>query len=108
MIAGHFATALVPYELTRKAHPVPFWFFLLAAQFLDVLMVTFVTLGIETTTNKNGLIDLNVFYRTQPDDPDLPRSKKLLGDALFFGRTKDKSETSLPRGSSFAVRPRRV
>jgi len=48
MIAGHFATALVPYELTRKAHPVPFWFFLLAAQFLDVLMVTFVTLGIET------------------------------------------------------------
>ena len=48
MIAGHFATALVPYELTRKAHPAPVWLFLLAAQFLDVLMMTFVSLGIET------------------------------------------------------------
>ena len=46
MIAGHFATALVPYELTRKAHPAPVWLFLLAAQFLDLLMVTFVSLGI--------------------------------------------------------------
>ena len=55
MIAGHFATALVPYEVTRKAHPVPFWFFLLAAQFLDVLMVTFVTLGIETMEPEDAL-----------------------------------------------------
>jgi hypothetical protein len=48
MIAGHFATALVPYELTRKSDPVPVWLFLLAAQFLDALMLTFVSLGIET------------------------------------------------------------
>lgn len=48
MIAGHFATALVPYELTRKATAVPFWLFLVAAQFLDVLMLVFVTLGIES------------------------------------------------------------
>jgi len=27
MIAGHFATALVPYELTQKSDPVPFWRF---------------------------------------------------------------------------------
>jgi hypothetical protein len=47
MIAGHFATALVPYEITRKDHSVPVWVFLLAAQFLDVLMVTLVSLGIE-------------------------------------------------------------
>ena len=46
MIAGHFATALVPYELTRKSDPVPVWPFLLAAQFLDVLMLIFVSLGI--------------------------------------------------------------
>ena len=45
MIAGHFATALVPYELTRKSDPVPVWLFLLAAQFLDVLMMVFVSLG---------------------------------------------------------------
>jgi len=48
MIAGHFATALVPYELTRNDHPAPVWLFLLASQFLDFLMVVLVSLGIET------------------------------------------------------------
>ncbi|MGB8332290.1 MAG: hypothetical protein WCE62_19355 [Polyangiales bacterium] len=47
MIAGHFATALVPYELTRKQHPVPLWLFFLASQFLDFVMLILVSLGVE-------------------------------------------------------------
>jgi hypothetical protein len=47
MIAGHFATALVPYELTRKTSPAPFWLFLVASQFLDFLMLLFVSFGVE-------------------------------------------------------------
>lgn len=55
MIAGHFATALVPYELTRKSSPAPFWLFLLAAQFLDFLMLLFVSLGVEKLEPTNFL-----------------------------------------------------
>ncbi len=55
MIAGHFATALVPYELTRKTSPAPFWLFLLAAQFLDFLMLLFVSVGVEKLEPTNFL-----------------------------------------------------
>jgi hypothetical protein len=47
MIAGHYATALIPYELTRRNLGTPFWIFLLAAQFLDLAMLALVQLGIE-------------------------------------------------------------
>ena len=47
MVTGHYATALLPYELTRKTQRTGFWLFLLAAQFLDFLMLTFVSVGIE-------------------------------------------------------------
>jgi len=47
MIAGHYAMALVPYELTRKSNKTTFWIFLLASQFLDFIMLIFVDLGIE-------------------------------------------------------------
>ena len=55
MIAGHYATALVPYELTRKTQRTPFWVFLLAAQFLDFAMLVFVQLGIEQLQPENFL-----------------------------------------------------
>lgn len=55
MIAGHFATALVPYALIRKESPAPFWLFLLAAQFLDVLMLLFVSAGVEKLEPTNFL-----------------------------------------------------
>ena len=48
MFLGHYATALVPYEKTRKTHAAPFWLFLLAAQFLDFLMIIAVPLGFES------------------------------------------------------------
>jgi hypothetical protein len=47
MLTGHYATALVPYELTRRKWPAPIWLFLLAAQALDVLMIVLVSSGIE-------------------------------------------------------------
>lgn len=47
MIAGHFATALIPYELLRKKKPAPFWLLLLASQFLDFLMLFLVLFGLE-------------------------------------------------------------
>ncbi len=55
MIAGHYATALVPYELTRKTQHTSFWVFLVAAQFLDLAMLVFVSLGIEQLLPKNFL-----------------------------------------------------
>ena len=55
MIAGHYATALVPYELTRKTQRTSFWVFLIAAQFLDLVMLVCVTLGIEQLLPKNFL-----------------------------------------------------
>lgn len=49
MLTGHYATALVPYELTRsRKWPAPIWLFLLAAQALDVLMMVLVSMGVET------------------------------------------------------------
>lgn len=53
MIAGHYAPALVPYELTRKTQRAPFWIFLLAAQFLDLAMLVFAGLGIEQLHPEN-------------------------------------------------------
>jgi hypothetical protein len=47
VIAGHYATALVPYELMRHKRRVPLWVFLVAAQFTDLLMVFLVQIGIE-------------------------------------------------------------
>lgn len=55
MIAGHYATALVPYELTRKSSGAPFWLFLLAAQFLDFLMLGLVAAGLERLDPHNFL-----------------------------------------------------
>lgn len=53
MIAGHYATALVPYELTRQSQRTSFWVFLLAAQALDLAMLVFVQLGIERLNPEN-------------------------------------------------------
>lgn len=47
MIAGHYATALVPYALAREERPRPFWIFLITAQFTELLMLILVQLGIE-------------------------------------------------------------
>lgn len=55
MIAGHYVTALVPYELTRKNPSASFWLFLLAAQFLDFLMLLLVWLGMERLEPANFL-----------------------------------------------------
>ncbi|RTL31377.1 MAG: hypothetical protein EKK47_08015 [Burkholderiales bacterium] len=60
MVTGHFATALIPYELTRRQagrRQVPFWVFLLASQFLDFLMLALVAAGIEHLTPPD-LLDL--------------------------------------------------
>lgn len=60
MVTGHFATALIPYELTRQqagGRQVPFWVFLLASQFLDFLMLALVAAGIEHLTPPD-LLDL--------------------------------------------------
>ena len=53
MIMGHFATALVPYQKCRGNPKASFWLFLLAAQFLDFLMLGFMALGMETVTPEN-------------------------------------------------------
>lgn len=47
MIAGHYATALVPYELMRDRRRVKLWMLLLAAQFTDLLMLMLVQTGVE-------------------------------------------------------------
>lgn len=47
MIAGHFATALVPYELMRNKRQTPLWILLVAAQFTDLLMILLVQAGVE-------------------------------------------------------------
>ena len=64
MIAGHFATALVPYELTRKTSPAPFWLFLAASQFLDFLMLVFVSVGVEKLEPTNFLTAAFVSMRS--------------------------------------------
>ncbi|GLS90108.1 hypothetical protein GCM10007916_11750 [Psychromonas marina] len=53
MLTGHYATALIPYELTRKEQRVGFWLFLLAAQFLDVLMLLLISVNIESFNPPN-------------------------------------------------------
>ena len=53
MVMGHFATALVPYQKCRGNPKASFWLFLLAAQFLDFLMLGFMALGVETVTPEN-------------------------------------------------------
>lgn len=53
MVVGHYSTALVAYELTRETQRTPLWVFLLAAQFLDILMLTLVSVGIEKLTPAN-------------------------------------------------------
>lgn len=50
MVSGHFATALLPYELLRRTRPAPLWLFLLASQFLDFLMLGLASAGVETLT----------------------------------------------------------
>lgn len=55
MIAGHYATALVPYELMRGRHRVPLWMLLLAAQFTDLLMILLVQTGVEQLLPKDFL-----------------------------------------------------
>ena len=53
MVMGHFATALVPYQKCRDNPKAKFWLFLLAAQFLDFLMLGFMALGMETVSPEN-------------------------------------------------------
>lgn len=65
MIAGHYATALVPYELGRKSHSGPLWIFLVAAQFLDLAMLIFVQLGIEGLWPSNFM---DVAFATSSSD----------------------------------------
>lgn len=48
MVMGHYATALIPYAYDSNRKLAPFWFFLLATQALDFIMVTLVLLGVET------------------------------------------------------------
>ena len=48
MVMGHYATALIPYAYNSQRKLAPFWMFLLAAQFLDFIMIAFVLMGIES------------------------------------------------------------
>jgi len=50
---GHFANALVPYQKCRDDPKAKFWLFLLAAQFLDFLMLGFMALGMESVSPEN-------------------------------------------------------
>lgn len=47
MFLGHYATALVPYGLKSREEKKPFWVLLLASQFLDLLMLGLVAIGLE-------------------------------------------------------------
>ncbi len=53
MVMGHFATALVPYQKSSGNPKASFWLFLLAAQFLDFLMLGFMAVGMETVSPEN-------------------------------------------------------
>ncbi len=48
MVMGHYATALIPYAYNSNRNIAPFWFFLLATQALDFIMVALVIVGVET------------------------------------------------------------
>lgn len=58
MVTGHYATALVPYALLQRTRPAPFWLFLLASQFLDLLMLGLAGAGVESLT-PHRLLDLS-------------------------------------------------
>ncbi len=64
MVMGHYVTALIPYAKTREESIAPFWLFLLASQFLDILMLLLVTLGIESFEVDNPLIPKFVEMQT--------------------------------------------
>ena len=53
MVMGHYATALIPYAYAENRRLAPFWFFLLATQMLDFIMLFFVVIGIETVEPTN-------------------------------------------------------
>lgn len=50
MVMGHYATALIPWAYNSQRKVAPFWMLLLAAQFLDFIMLAFVLIGIESIT----------------------------------------------------------
>lgn len=53
MVMGHYATALIPYAYAENRRLAPFWFFLLATQMLDFIMLFFVMIGIERVEPTN-------------------------------------------------------
>ena len=53
MVMGHYATALIPYAYESNRKLAPFWFFLLATQMLDFIMVILVISGVESVVPKN-------------------------------------------------------
>ena len=65
MFMGHYATALIPYEKLRTKTQTPFWVFLLAAQFLDILMMALVVGKIESLSPQDR--DLARFHNMQTD-----------------------------------------
>lgn len=65
MFMGHYATALIPYEKLRTKTQTPFWVFLLAAQFLDLLMMTLVLGKVESLAPQDR--DLARFHNMQTD-----------------------------------------
>lgn len=65
MFMGHYATALIPYEKLRGRTDTPFWVYLLAAQFLDILMMTLVVANIESLAPQDR--DIARFHNMQTD-----------------------------------------
>lgn len=56
MVMGHYATALIPYAYDSNRKLAPFWFFLLATQALDFIMVALVMTGVESVEPR-GIFD---------------------------------------------------
>ena len=56
MVMGHYATALIPYAYDSNRKLAPFWFFLLATQVLDFIMVALVLVGVESI-EPSGIFD---------------------------------------------------
>lgn len=53
MVMGHYATALIPYAYESNRKLAPFWFFLLATQMLDFIMIALVFIGVESVEPSN-------------------------------------------------------
>jgi hypothetical protein len=53
MVMGHYATALIPYAYKSNRNLAPFWFFLLATQALDFIMLFLVMIGVESVEPGN-------------------------------------------------------